>query len=357
MPDLYPLVRPLLFALPPELAHGATLAALRLAHRLGLLSALQGAQDSASVTLMGLKFPNRLGIAAGLDKNGTAVDALGALGFGFIEVGTVTPRPQRGNPRPRLFRLKRDGALINRMGFPNEGAIAMRDSLHRRSYLGICGINIGKNAGRPLDEAASVYVSCVETLYEFADYFAVNISSPNTAELRQLQRPDRLQALIDSLLDARLRQQRIHGRFVPMLVKLTADLDADDLILAARIAQQGGIDGLIVSNTTVAREGLRDPKQREEGGLSGAPLLSRALDAVRNTRGEVGASYPVVGVGGIASAADGHAMRAAGADLVQIYTGLIYRGPALVNELRSALDGLDAAIAPDQQHSRGSSGE
>lgn len=335
MPDPYSLVRPILFALPPEAAHSVTLSMLRVAHRTGLLTAMRKVPIALPVTLMGLTFPNRLGIAAGLDKSATCIDALGALGFGFIEVGTVTPRPQVGNRRPRLFRLTEDCALINRMGFPNDGAVAIRSRLRRRKYAGVCGVNIGKNAERPLSEAASDYVSCLELLYADADYFAVNISSPNTFELRQLQQADRLRQLVDALLEARYRQQRLCERHVPILVKLASDLGSGDLALAARIVKEGGIDGLIASNTTLSRDDVLDSRRTEVGGLSGAPLLDRALSAARCIRAEVGGGYPIIGVGGIDSAGDAQAMRAAGADLLQIYSGLVYRGPALVSEILS----------------------
>jgi dihydroorotate dehydrogenase len=327
--DLYPAVRSLLFSLPPEAAHAITLGGLRVANRLGLLTA-DSTTRSEPVSLMGLTFPNRLGIAAGLDKNATYIDELGALGVGFVEVGTVTPRPQSGNPRPRLFRLAADRALINRMGFPNEGVEAMCERLRRRRFRGICGVNIGKNADTPLTNAASDYVACFAAVQSVADYVAVNISSPNTAELRRLQQGDLLKSLLDTLLTAR---ELIGGRYVPILVKLTADLDDRELIDAANIACACGIDGLIATNTIVNRDGVRHARGVEAGGLSGVPLFGRALHAVRCLRAEVGPNFPIAGVGGIDSASAAIAMRAAGADLLQVYTGLIYRGPALVSEI------------------------
>jgi len=333
MTDLYRLARPLLFALPPEVAHALTLAGLSGAHRLGLLSNIPAAQPSAPIVLMGLQFHNRLGVAAGLDKNGACIDSLGALGFGFVEVGTVTPQPQEGNARPRLFRLVSERALINRMGFPNRGVQALCVRLRARTYRGVCGVNIGKNASTPLDDAWHDYVDCLTAVYPYADYVAVNISSPNTAELRRLQHGELLRELLAKLLDARVDLARSHDRHVPLLVKLTADLDETELASAARISMACGIDGLIATNTTVQRDGFQCVARMEEGGLSGALLLQRAVRAVQCLRAEVGAGFPLIGVGGIESADDAVAMRAAGADLVQVYTGLVYRGPALVREI------------------------
>jgi dihydroorotate dehydrogenase len=335
VPDLYRYLRPLLFALPPEAAHAVTLAGLKLTHDFGLLPVVVK-PASTPVSLMGLQFPNRLGLAAGLDKNAAYVDALGALGFGFIEVGTVTPKPQRGNPRPRLFRLAEDCALINRMGFPNDGIAKVCARLSKRHYgrstAGICGVNIGKNAVTPLPDAASDYVAGLIATYAFADYVAINISSPNTSELRRLQRGELLQSLLAALQEARLVLTREFGRHVPILVKLTADLDDTELSDATRVVVESGIDGIIATNTTVNRDGIKY-RGREEGGLSGAPLFSRALHAVQCIRTAAGATFPIIGVGGIDSVADAEAMRVAGADLIQVYTGLVYRGPTLVSEL------------------------
>jgi len=339
--DPYRYLRPLLFALPPEMAHAVTLDGLQLAHRIGLLPLLVPHTNSTPLTLMGLRFPNRLGIAAGLDKNVTCIDALGALGFGFIEVGTITPQPQPGNARPRLFRSLSDHALINRMGFPNDGTQAVCERLSKRRYHGIRGVSIGKNATTPLSDAAADYVACLAAVYPYADYVAINISSPNTAELRRLQQGELLRSLLSTLVASRVALTREHERHVPLLIKLTADLDDVELADAARVAVACGIDGIIATNTTVRRDGLKHSSGRssgpssgrEAGGLSGAPLFARALQAVRCIRAEVGSEFPLIGVGGIASAENAVAMRAAGADLLQIYTGLIYRGPALIGEI------------------------
>jgi dihydroorotate dehydrogenase len=284
---------------------------------------------------MGLTFPNRLGLAAGLDKNAVCVDALGALGFGFIEVGTVTPKPQRGNIKPRLFRLTEDRALVNRMGFPNEGVEMICARLRKWRYgnaNGICGVNIGKNAATQLADAASDYVSALTAVYPVADYVAINISSPNTLELRRLQRGELLRSLLSALQATRSVLVREFGRNVPLLVKLAADLEDSELIDAVQVSVACGVDGIIATNTTVRREGITH-RNREEGGLSGAPLLRRALHAVQCIRAEAGSDFPIIGVGGIDSAEAANAMRSAGADLLQVYTGFVYRGPKLIQEV------------------------
>lgn len=327
---MYRLIRPLLFSLPPEAAHAITLTALNAAARIGAMPSY--AVESSPIRLLGLSFPNRLGVAAGLDKNGTCIDGLGKLGFGFIEVGTVTPRPQSGNAKPRLFRLIEDRALINRMGFPNDGVQILRRRIKERRFTGICGVNIGKNADTPLPDAARDYVECLNAVYDCADYVAINVSSPNTAGLRSLQSGDSLRGLLDAVIDARTVLEREH-RHVPILVKLAADLSDDELVDAVRAARGCGIDGLIATNTTLSREGLRSHNIAQSGGLSGMPLRPRALHAVQCIRAEVGSNFPIIGVGGIGSADDAVAMRNAGADLLQIYTGLVYRGPGLIREI------------------------
>jgi dihydroorotate dehydrogenase len=328
---MYRLLRPLLFSLPPEAAHAITLTALSTAARLRAVPSY--AVDCRPVSLFGLNFPNRLGVAAGLDKNGACIDGLGKLGFGFVEVGTVTPRPQPGNAKPRLFRLIEDRALINRMGFPNEGVQIVCERLRRRRFAGVCGVNIGKNADTPLEDAARDYVDCLTAVYDCADYVAINVSSPNTAGLRSLQSGDSLRGLLDAVVATRTLLERERGRHMPILVKLAADLSDADLIEATRAAVASGIDGIIATNTTLSRDGLRSNDAAQSGGLSGAPLLQRALHAVQCIRAEAGERLPIVGVGGIGSADDAIAMRSAGADLLQVYTGLIYRGPGLIREI------------------------
>jgi dihydroorotate dehydrogenase len=334
---MYALARSLLFALDAERAHGLTLAGLRVSHRLGLLGLAAESQPGQPVELMGLTFANRIGLAAGFDKNATCVDAMGALGFGFVEVGTLTPRSQAGNPRPRVFRLPRARAVINRMGFPNDGVAAAAIRLRRRRYTGVCGVNIGKNAATPLEQAADDYVTALRTVYEYADYVTINISSPNTQGLRQLQEGNQLRPLLQALLDTRAELAERVGWKVPLVVKLSPDLAADDLAATAEVIRELSLDGVIATNTTLDRAGVAAlPHADRPGGLSGAPLRERAATVVRDLRVLLGPDMPLIGVGGISSAADAAAMLAAGADLIQVYTGLIYRGPALVRELVAA---------------------
>lgn len=329
---MYAALQPLLLRLDPERAHALTLELLRTAHRLHLLSPPHGI--GRAVQRMGLEFANRVGLAAGFDKNGLCIDALGALGFGFIEVGTITPRPQPGNPRPRVFRLPASHAVINRMGFPNEGVEALVARLARRRFRGICGVNIGKNAATPLDEAGGDYAACLRAVYAHADYVTLNISSPNTAGLRELQQQARLAPLLESLLELRARLAREHGRHVPLLVKLSPDMTEEDLAATARIIGSLAIEGVIATNTTIARPGLEGQRVAgETGGLSGAPLLELSLVTVRRLRAALGARAVIIGVGGIDSVSAAQAMLAAGADLIQVYTGLVYRGPRLIREL------------------------
>lgn len=330
----YPAIRPLLFKLDPERAHSTTLNALQVAHRLHLLPR---AAASAPVQLMGLTFANRVGLAAGLDKNAQYIDALGALGFGFIEVGTVTPRPQPGRDLPRLFRLPSSTALINRMGFPNEGAEAVAARLRVRRYRGVLGVNIGKNADTPLESAVDDYVACLRTLAPLADYVAVNVSSPNTKDLRKLQHADQLQPILEALQQENAKIMAQAGRRIPLLAKIAPDLTEEEIVDIARLLVRLGIDGVIATNTTitrpaqvVAKEGAR---AEEQGGLSGSPVHELSLQAVRTLKAASEGRLPIIGVGGIASGADAQRMRAAGADLVQVYTGLIYRGPDLISEM------------------------
>ncbi len=334
---MYALARSLLFALEAERAHGLTLAGLRAGHRLGLLGPAGAAAPAQPVELMGLTFANRIGLAAGFDKNATCVDAMGALGFGFLEVGTLTPRSQEGNPRPRVFRLPRARAVINRMGFPNEGVEAAAARLRRRRYAGVCGVNIGKNAATPLEQATADYVAALQAVYECADYVTVNISSPNTQGLRQLQQGEQLRPLLQALLAARADLAARVGWTVPLVVKLSPDLAADELAATAQVIRELSLDGVIATNTTLDRSGVRGlPDADRPGGLSGAPLRERAVAVVHALRTHLGPDMPLIGVGGISSAADAATMFAAGADLIQVYTGLIYRGPALVRELVAA---------------------
>jgi dihydroorotate dehydrogenase len=333
---MYALARSLLFALDAERAHGLTLAGLRAGHRLGLLG-LAAAPPAQPVELMGLTFANRIGLAAGFDKNASCIDAIGALGFGFVEVGTLTPRGQPGNPRPRVFRLPQARAVINRMGFPNEGVAAAAVRLRRRRYTGVCGVNIGKNADTPLEEATGDYIAALRAVYEFADYVTLNISSPNTQGLRQLQEGQQLRPLLQALLEVRAELAERIGWKVPLVVKLSPDLATDELAATAQVIRELSLDGVIATNTTLDRTAVAGlPHAQRPGGLSGEPLQARSVAVVRELRALLGPQMPLIGVGGISSAADAAAMLGAGADLIQIYTGLIYRGPALVRELVAA---------------------
>ncbi len=331
---MYRALQPLLLRLDAEQAHALTLRLLGIAQQLGVLQWSLPAPVSRPLELMGLTFPNRVGVAAGFDKNGRCIDALGALGFGFIELGTVTPEPQPGNPRPRIVRVPEAQAVINRMGFPNEGVAALVARLRTRRFGGICGVNIGKNAATPLERAEADYATCLRAVYPYADYVAVNVSSPNTAGLRELQRGAQLRALLEGLLGARSRLAAEHGRRVPLLVKLSPDLGGEELSSAAAVIGALHIDGVVATNTTIRRPGLAGlPAAEQAGGLSGAPLRPLAAAAVRRLRAELGARVAIIGVGGIDSADAAREMFAAGADLIELYTGLVYRGPRLVREL------------------------
>ena len=325
---LYRLARPLLFRLSPDAAHRVSMRAL---HVLSALRGVPGKIGGQAHECFGLRFPNRIGLAAGFDKSGRYVDDLAQLGFGFIEVGTVTPRPQPGNPPPNLFRLVEDRALINRMGFNNDGVEATVRRLEKRRYRGVCGVNIGKNFDTPVENATSDYLECLRAVYATADYVTVNVSSPNTPGLRDLQGEESLDQLLSELVNEREKQR---GKRVPLLVKIAPDLDAEGIESIGRVLLRSGIDGVIATNTTVARPAsLRSPHARETGGLSGAPLHESSVRVIRMLREQLGPAFPIIGVGGVASVETARAMREAGAELLQLYTGLIYRGPSLVANL------------------------
>ena len=337
---MYGLLRPLLFAQDPERGHALALAAIERAHRLGMVRMLAGGTPAPLPTrAFGLQFPNPVGLAAGLDKNGAHVDALLELGFGFVEVGTVTPRPQPGNPRPRLFRLPQAGAIINRMGFNNHGVDALVANVGRaRRKGGLVGINIGKNKDTPNEQALEDYLHCMERVYPLADYVTVNISSPNTAGLRELQEEQSLRRLVSGLREAQERLAGRHGVRVPMLVKIAPDLSEHDIEAAGRVLGDLGVDGVIATNTTVARDGVEGIAQaREAGGLSGAPLMGKSTSVLRMLRTRLPEHIPLVGVGGIASGADAATKQAAGATVVQIYSGLVYAGPRLIGDCLEAM--------------------
>jgi len=336
----YPLARSLLFSMDAEVAHAFTLSALHNAWRCGALRCLPQT-PAQPCTLMGLPLRNPVGLAAGMDKNGAHIDALGALGFGFVEVGTVTPRPQDGNPKPRLFRLPQAQALINRMGFNNLGLDAFIANVRRstwRTQGGILGLNIGKNADTPIERAVDDYVLGLETVYPHADYVTVNISSPNTKNLRALQEHDALLPLLQALHERRQALEDRTARRVPLAVKIAPDLDDAALATVAELLPRYGVDGVIATNTTLSRDAVQGlPHANEVGGLSGAPVHTLALRVIGQLRAHLGTDYPIIGVGGIGRGQDAQAMMAAGAHAVQLYTGLIYHGPALVQDCIAAL--------------------
>jgi dihydroorotate dehydrogenase len=342
MIDSYPLLRPWLFSLDPEQAHNVTLSNLDRAQRWGLLRCLikQPAPDPRH--LCGITFPNPVGLAAGLDKDGKHIDALGALGFGFLEIGTVTPKPQPGNPKPRMFRLPQAQALINRMGFNNDGVDAcvqrVRDSAYWQNG-GIVGLNIGKNASTPIENAASDYVTAMQAVYEIASYITVNISSPNTHNLRALQEEDMLRSLLGSLHLAREALSDKHGVSKPLFLKIAPDLNQNDIKLIADLLLEFKIDAIIATNTTIARDAVQGLQYGEElGGLSGAPVRNISTEVVKSLHQHLGNAIPIIGVGGILSGEDALEKISAGASLVQIYSGLIYRGPRLIADCAAKLN-------------------
>ena len=336
---MYALSRPFLFAFDAERAHGLGLASLEAAYRSGLNPLIAKAPKPLPTKAFGLTFPNPVGLAAGLDKNGAHIDALLALGFGFVEVGTVTPRPQPGNPKPRMFRLPQQEAVINRLGFNNEGVDALVRNVERaRRIGGLLGINIGKNKDTPNESAEDDYLHCLRKVYALADYVTVNISSPNTAGLRELQEEQALRRLVSALRDEQEQLAGQHGKRVPMLVKIAPDLSESDIDAAGRVLGDLAVDGVIATNTTIARDGVEGARFADEvGGLSGAPLMGKSTAVLRMLRTRLPESIPLVGVGGILHGADAATKQAAGALLVQVYTGLVYRGPALVGECVDAL--------------------
>ena len=341
MIDRYSLLRPWLFCLDPEQAHNLTLSNLDRAERWGLLERLIGKPVADPHTFCGITFANRVGLAAGLDKDGKHIDALAALGFGFLEIGTVTPRAQAGNPKPRMFRLSEAQAIINRMGFNNDGVDACVARVRRSRFWqqgGVLGMNIGKNASTPIEDAASDYILAMEAVYEIATYITVNISSPNTQNLRDLHGEDMLRSLLSSLDEARKRLSDRYSVRKPLFLKIAPDLETTDIDLIADLSMEFGIDAIIATNTTIARDLVQGMQHSQEaGGLSGAPVRALSTQVIKTLKARLGNNLPIIGVGGILSGADAKEKIMAGASLVQIYSGLIYRGPDLVNECAKAL--------------------
>jgi len=326
----YSLIRPLLFGLDAETAHDLTIAALQ---RFACLMPPVALAAQSPVRVMGLDFPNRVGLAAGLDKNGEAIDGLAKLGFGFLEIGTVTPRRQPGNPKPRLFRLPQQQALINRLGFNNHGLAALTANVAAAKYRGILGINIGKNADTPIERAAEDYLACLDKVYPLASYVTVNISSPNTLNLRQLQGDAELEALLGALKTRQTKLAEQHGRYVPLALKIAPDLDDSQIVAIAAALRRHRVDAVIATNTTLERAAVGGlPHAGEAGGLSGAPLFEKSTAVVAALAKALAGEVPIIAVGGIIDGAKAKAKLAAGAQLVQLYSGLIYRGPELVRE-------------------------
>jgi len=343
MPDklLYTLARPVLFSLDAESAHNLTLPLLRRLDTLGLAGAFKK-PDADPRTVMGITFPNPVGLAAGLDKDGAYIDGLAALGFGSIEIGTVTPRGQGGNPKPRIFRLPRARGIINRMGFNNGGVDAFVANVQASRFYqdkqGVLGLNIGKNADTPIERAADDYLECLRKVYPYASYVTVNISSPNTQNLRQLQGASELDSLLAQLKDEQKRLADQHGRYVPLALKIAPDIDNDQIHDIAGALLRHRIDGVIATNTTLNRRGVEGMKHAlEAGGLSGEPVFELSNIVIRALKKELGDEVPIIGVGGILRGQDARAKIAAGAQLVQLYSGLIYAGPALVRECANAV--------------------
>ncbi|MEO8345563.1 MAG: quinone-dependent dihydroorotate dehydrogenase [Betaproteobacteria bacterium] len=339
MHKFYPFARPFLFALDPEAAHDLALAGLDRAARLGLAQLVAPRLRATPVSVMGITFPNRVGLAAGLDKNAKHLSGLATFGFGFLEAGTVTPRAQPGNPKPRMWRLPKANALINRLGFNNEGVAQFVANVGASSYAGVLGINIGRNFDTPNERAAGDYLACLRAVYQKASYVTVNISSPNTAGLRDLQDEAAFDALLKALKQEQAALAQQQGRYVPLVVKIAPDLSDDGVRGVARLLAKHRCDGVIATNTTIARDAVAgEPHAQEAGGLSGGPVRERSTAVIRVLARALDGALPIIGVGGIFSGEDAREKVAAGASLVQIYTGLIYRGPDLVAECVKALD-------------------
>lgn len=336
--NLYPLLRPLLFSLDPETSHNVTLKLLKAGHSMGLTGLIQPAIADKPVSVMGLQFKNPVGLAAGLDKNGDYIDALASLGFGFIEIGTVTPRPQAGNPKPRLFRVPEHQGIINRMGFNNYGIDHLIQQMQAANYQGIIGINIGKNADTPIENATEDYLIGLRKAYQYASYITINISSPNTKNLRQLQQGDEIKSLIAALKAEQLKLQAQHSHYVPLALKIAPDLTPEEIAHIAKLLLEFNIDSVIATNTTISRDAIqKHPLANEAGGLSGKPVQQKSTEVVRVLAAELNGKLPIIAAGGIFSADDAKEKLNAGASLVQVYSGLIYQGSQLVADIVNAL--------------------
>ena len=338
---LYSLIRRFFFSLDPELAHGLGMNGVDFLNRAGIACLLAKPVAPNPVKLMGLTFPNPVGLAAGLDKNGEHIDALASLGFGFIEIGTVTPRPQPGNPKPRMFRITEKQAIINRMGFNNHGVDQLLANVAKSKFArsgGVLGINIGKNFDTPIEKAADDYLICLDRVYASASYIAINISSPNTKNLRELQKDDALDALLGQLKTEQARLADKHGKYVPLVLKIAPDLEDEQIQSIADLLRQHRMDGVIATNTTLSRAEVEGfPNASEAGGLSGAPVFERSTTVLKKLAGHLAGEVPIIGVGGIMKGEDAVAKLDAGASLVQLYSGFIYRGPELVGEVAKAI--------------------
>ena len=335
---MYTHLRDLLFKLDAETSHEFSLDLIGAAERLQLLKFFMSDIPPNPVEVMGITFPNPVGLAAGLDKNGDYFNALGLMGFGFVEIGTITPRPQAGNPKPRLFRIPEAQAIINRMGFNNKGVDHLIAQVKQRRYKGILGINIGKNATTPVESAADDYVICMQKVYAHADYITVNVSSPNTQGLRDLQFGDSLNRLLETIKIEQAKLQILHGRYVPVAVKIAPDMDSEAVSQVAQTLLAQNIDGVIATNTTIGREGVETFRTSEEtGGLSGFPVRDKSTRVISALYAELGDRLPIIGVGGITDGESAAEKIEAGAKLVQIYSGFIYRGPALIGEAARAI--------------------
>lgn len=336
--NYYPFVKPFLFKLDPEVSHSLTLKLLKLSHRCGGSHYLQPEIIKQPLTVMGLTFENPVGLAAGMDKNGDYIDGLASLGFGFMEIGTVTPRPQVGNPKPRLFRLVEHEAIINRMGFNNQGVDYLLAQVEASQYSGILGINIGKNFDTPIEKASDDYLICLRKAYLAASYITINISSPNTKNLRQLQQGDEIKKLLLVLKEEQQKLQREYHKYTPLVVKIAPDLSGEEIETIAHLLIEFSIDGVIATNTTIDRKDIKaHPAAEELGGLSGTPVRQRSTEVVRHLASQLRGKVPIIAAGGIMSAVDAQEKMEAGASLVQVYSGLIYQGPHLVHDIMEKL--------------------